>query len=47
MDIQADRSQFVAVDRRAVMEITAYENISRWSKKLAKYVDSFNKEPSS
>jgi hypothetical protein len=33
-DIHADVRQFVRADRDKVMEITAYENIPRWSKKF-------------
>jgi hypothetical protein len=34
LDIHADACQLVRADRSRVMEITAYENIPRWSKKF-------------
>jgi hypothetical protein len=33
VDIHADACQLVRAYRRTVMEITAYENISRWSRR--------------
>jgi hypothetical protein len=34
VDIHAEANQLVKADRRTVMEMTAYENIPRWSRKF-------------